>query len=75
MTNDIKRELHNKSQAIRGLVRVLRYDADYICADADDLDLLGLSISITEVKETIQTLIDNVMELEYAVYRSRQDKT
>ena len=73
--NNLKRELHNKSQAIRGLVRVLNYDADYICADADDLDLLGLSISITEVKETIQTLIDNVMELEYAVYCAKQDKT
>lgn len=72
--NNLKRELHNKSQAIRGLVRVLNYDADYICADADDFDLVGLSVSLNEVKETIQNLIDRVMELEYAVYQSKQDK-
>lgn len=72
--NNLKRELHNKSQAIRGLVRVLNYDADYICSDADDFDLVGLSVSLSEVKETIQNLIDRVMELEYAVYQSKQDK-
>ena len=72
--NNLKRELHNKSQAIRGLVRVLNYDADYICSDADDFDLVGLSVSLGEVKETIQNLIDRVMELEYAVYQSKQDK-
>ena len=72
--NNLKRELHNKSQAIRGLVRVLNYDADYICADADDFDLVGLSVSLGEVKETIQNLIDRVMELEYVVYQAKQDK-
>lgn len=73
MNNDVKRELKKKSQMIRGLVRVLNYDADYICADADDFDIVGLGISIDEVKVTIQSLIDHVTELEYAVYLSKQD--
>lgn len=73
MNNDIKRELRKKSQMIRGLANLLKADADYICADADDFDLIRLGVSIDEVKDTIQRLIDNVAELEYAIYLSKQN--
>lgn len=73
MEYDIKREVKKKSQMIRGLANLLKDDADYICADANDFDLIGLGVSIDEVKDTIQRLIDNVAELEYAVYLSKQN--
>lgn len=74
MKSDIKREMRSKSQMIRGLANLLRDDADYICADVDDFDLIGLTVSIGEVKDTLQRIVDNVAELEYAVYLSKQDR-
>ena len=72
MSNDIKLDMKRKAQMIRGLVNLLKDDADYICADANDFDLIGLGESIPEVKDTIQILIDNVMELEYYLYLASQ---
>lgn len=69
---ETKREMRAKAQMIRGLTNVLRKDADYICVDADDHDLVGLGESIREVKDTIQSLIDNVEDLEYLVYSTKR---
>ena len=66
--NENKREMRSKAQMIRGLTNVLKKDADYICVDTDDHDLIGLGESLREIKETIQSLIDNVEDLEYLVY-------
>ena len=68
----IKLDMKKKAQTIRGLVNLLKDDADYICVDANDFDLIGLGESIPEVKDTIQILIDNVMELEYYLYLCNQ---
>ena len=70
--NENKREMRSKAQMIRGLSNVLLKDADYICADTDDCDLIGLGESIREVKETIQSLIDNVEDLEYLIHTSKR---
>lgn len=69
---EVKREMRSKAQMIRGLTNVLRKDADYICVDADDHDLVGLGESLREVKETIQSLINNVEDLEYLVYATKR---
>lgn len=69
---ETKREMRSKAQTIRGLSNVLRKDADYICADADDHDLVGLGESLREVKDTIQSLINNVEDLEYLVYSTKR---
>lgn len=68
MNQDIKISMRRRAQHIRGLVNLLKDDADYICADTNDFDLIGLGESIPEVKHTIQILIDNVKELEYDLY-------
>ena len=67
-----KREMRYKAQIIKGLSNVLRKDADYICADTNDCDLISLGESLREVKETIQSLIDNVEDLEYLVHSSKR---
>ena len=72
MKNELKLELRKRARTISGLTNVLRTDADYICIDADDFDLIGLGESIREVKGTIEQLVDNVAELEYALYLSRK---
>ena len=74
MTNDIKRDMKKKAHLIRGLVNLLKDDAEYICTDTDDLDLIALGESLHEVKDTIQRVIDNVMELEYSLYLIKQDE-
>lgn len=73
MIADLKREMKNKSQMIRGLVNLLKDDAEYICADASDFDLVALGVSITEVKDTLQRITDNVAELEYALYLTKEN--
>ena len=73
MKNEIKKEMRTRSQMIRGLINLLKDDADYICADADDFDLVSLGESIREAKETVQTLIDHIMELEYSLYLTKKE--
>lgn len=75
MRNEVKLELKKKSQMIRGLVNLLKDDADYICVDAEDFDLIGLNESVREIKDTIQRVVDNVMELEYALYLAKRKES
>lgn len=72
MITETKLEMKKKANMIRGLITLLQDDATYICADANDFDLVSLGISIAETKDTIQRLIDNVAELEYSLYLSKQ---
>lgn len=72
MMTEIKMVMKNRARLIKGLVNVLQSDAEYICSDADDFDLIALGEAIPEVKDTIQRLSDNVAELEYALYLSRK---
>lgn len=72
MTN-VKMEMKKKARTIRGLTTLLCDDADYICVDAEDFDLVGLGVSIHEVKDTLQRVLDNVMELEYMLYMVKKD--
>ena len=68
MKSEIKREMITRAELIRGLANVLIEDGRYICTDARDFDLISLSESVREAKETIQKLVDNVTELEYSLY-------
>ena len=40
----IKIEMKKKARTIRGLTNLLCDDADYICVDTEDFDLLGLGV-------------------------------
>ena len=72
MKNQLKMEMRKKAKTISGLVNVLQSDADYICIDANDFDLVGLGESVREVKDTVEKLVDSVAELEYALYLARK---
>ena len=51
---------------------MLTEDAKYICVDAKDFDLIGLGESVREIKDTVDSLRDNVKELEYALYMAKR---
>ncbi len=74
MKNELKKEMRTRAQMIRGLINLLKDDADYICSDTDDFDLISLGESIREAKETVQTLIDHIMELEYSLYLTKNEE-
>ena len=73
MRQDVKLDMRRKARMIRGTVNLLIDDANYICTDADDFDLVGLRESIPEAKETVEKLIDHIADLEYAVYLSTNE--
>lgn len=72
MNSEVKLEMRRKANIIRGLINLLQDDATYICADANDFDLIGLGVSIEETKDTLQRLVDTMAELEYTLYLSKQ---
>ena len=74
MKKELKKEMRTRAQMIRGLINLLKDDADYICSDTDDFDLIGLGESIREAKETVQMLIDHIMELEYSLYLTKNEE-
>ena len=65
---DIKKEMKDRAWLVRGLVNALNYDAEYIFADVENCDIMCMNESIQDAKNTIQSLIDNVTELEYLLY-------
>lgn len=73
MKTELRMELRKRSRNIKGLINLLQEDVKYICVDAEDVDLLGLNESIKELRDTLQSVIDNVMELEYTIYLTKQD--
>jgi hypothetical protein len=70
---DIKKEMKDRAWLIRGLVNALQYDVDYIYSDVTSYDVTCLNESLRETKETIQKLTDNVTEIEYLLYLTKQD--
>lgn len=70
--SEIKMIMRSRARSIKGLINVLQSDAEFICADADDFDLVGLNESLPELKDTVERLTDNIAELEYALYLSRK---
>lgn len=65
---DIKKEMKERARLTRCLVNALGHDADYIYSDVESYDLICMSESLQETKDTLQKLIDNIMELEYLLY-------
>lgn len=73
MKSKIKHEMRTRAQMLRGLVNLLRDDMEYICSDVSDFDLVAMGESIREAKETVQSIVDHMAELEYALYLTKRD--
>ena len=75
MTQELRVEMRQKARRLRGLLNLLSDDIYHVNADATDFDLLCLSESINDTKNTLQMLLDGTTELEYTLYLSNQKYT
>ena len=72
---DIKREMRQRVRLARGLANALGHDVDYIHSDVESFDLMCMDESIRETKRTLEKLVDNITELEYLLYLTRQSSS
>lgn len=72
--NELRRDMRTRTRAIQGMVNLLVDDARYMNIDANDFDLIGLGESIREAKETLKSLTDHIVELEYNLYLLKGEK-
>ena len=75
MTKELRLEMRKKARRASGILNLLSDDIYHVKSDTDDFDLLCLGESLRDTKDTIQMLIDTVMELEYDLYLARSDDT
>ena len=72
---DIRKELRERARLVRGLANALGYDAEYVHVDVENFDMVCLSESLRETKETMLKLTDNLTEIEYLVYLLQRGET
>lgn len=70
---DIKREMKMRARLTKGLANALQSDADYIYSDVHNFDVLCMSESIREAKETLKKMTANIAELEYLLELTRKE--
>ena len=70
---DIKREMKVRARLTRGLANALQSDADYIYSDVNNFDVLCMSESLKEAKDTLQKITANIAELEYLFELTRKE--
>ena len=70
---DIKREMKVRARLTRGLANALQSDADYIYSDVNNFDVLCMSESLKEAKDTLQKITANIAELEYLLELTRKE--
>jgi hypothetical protein len=73
MTTETKTNLRSKARLLRGFASILEDDIARVHADIEDREIVSLEESIRDSKETLQCLIDTLVELEYAVYISKRE--
>lgn len=73
MTTETKSNLRSKARLLRGFMSILGDDIARVHADIEDRELVSLEESIQDAKETLQCLIDTIIELEYAIYLSKRE--
>ena len=66
-------KMRSKARLMKGLMNILFDDVERVSNEVDDCDIVNLKDSIQDAKGTLQCLLDNIVELEYAVYLSRRD--
>lgn len=71
---DIRKEMRERVRLARGLANALGYDVEYVNSDVESFDLICMNESIREAKDTLQKLVDNITELEYLLYLTKESK-
>lgn len=75
MTQELRIEMRQRARRLKGLLNLLTDDIYHVNADASDYDLLCLSESLNDTKNTLQMLVDGAAELEYTLYLSNKEQS
>ena len=67
-----KIKIRTKARLLRGLTNILNDDIERIYKDAEDYDVIRLQESLQDASDTLQCLLDNVVELDYELYLSKR---
>ena len=67
-----KNEIKARAKLSRGLVNILKDDVEMLIVDADDFNLFTIGESIKEMRDTLQDIMENLNELEYAVIIAKE---
>lgn len=70
---EIKMVMRSKARLAKGLVNLLADDTEQMCVDVDDFDIFSLEEAIREAKQTTQTLLDTIKELERDTRFAKRD--
>lgn len=71
MNNKTKRKIRNKARLTCGLADILKYDVGNLMSDTNDFDVDRMMDTVQETKETLQNLVDVIVEIEYLLYLNR----
>ena len=70
---DLKLIMRSKARMAKGLVTLLKDDADQMWNDVNMFDMIGLEETINDTKRTAQQLMNIATELEYYQYIAKDD--
>lgn len=71
MNYKAKRELQNKARLACGLADILKYDAENLATELNELYEDYFVDAIQDTKETMQNFVDVITEMEYLLYMER----
>lgn len=71
MNYKTKRELQNKARLTCGLADILKYDAENLVMELNELYEDYFIEAIRDTKETMQNFVDTITEMEYLLYLER----
>ena len=71
MNYKTKRELQNKARLACGLANILKYDAENLATELNELYEDYFVDAIQGTKETMQNFVDVITEMEYLLYMER----
>lgn len=70
---ELKMLMRGKARLTRGLVNLLKDDAEQVYNDVNNFDIISLEEAITDTKRTAQQLLDAATDLEYYLYLAKKD--
>lgn len=70
---ELKMLMRGKARLTRGLVNLLKDDAEQIYNDVNVFDIISLEEAIRDTKRTTQQLMDATTDLEYYLYLAKKD--
>lgn len=71
---ELKILMRGKARLTRGLVNLLKDDAEQIYNDVNMFDIISLEESIRDTKRTAQQLLDAATDIEYYLLLAKQEK-